>query len=39
MLENGVLYDVSLPALIAFSVVAQFLAVLVLFLVGRHRGT
>jgi MFS family permease len=34
----GVLYDVSLPALIAFSMGAQLLAVLVLFLVGRQRG-
>jgi MFS family permease len=33
----GVLYDVSLPALIAFSVLAQLLAVPVLFLVGRQR--
>jgi MFS family permease len=33
----GVLYDVSLPALIAFSVVAQFIAVPVLFLVGHRR--
>jgi len=32
------LYDVSLPALIAFSVVAQLLAVPVLFLVSRQRG-
>jgi len=31
----GVLYDVSLPALIVFSVVAQLSAVPVLFLVGR----
>jgi hypothetical protein len=30
----GVLYDVSRPALIAFSMGAQLLAVLVLFLVG-----
>jgi len=35
----GVLYDVSLPALIAFSIGAQLLAVPVLFLVGRQRGT
>jgi MFS family permease len=34
----GVLYDVSLPALIAFSVVTQLLAVPVLFLVSRTRG-
>jgi MFS family permease len=34
----GVLYDVSLPALMAFSVVAQLLAVPVLFLVSRQRG-
>jgi MFS family permease len=34
----GVLYDVSLPALIAFSMGAQLLAVPVLFLVGRQRG-
>ena len=33
----GVLYDVSLPALIVFSVVAQLSAVPVLFLVGRRR--
>lgn len=33
----GVLYDVSLPALIAFSVVAQLIAVPVLFLVGHRR--
>ena len=33
----GMLYDVSLPALIAFSVVAQLIAVPVLFLVGRRR--
>jgi predicted MFS family arabinose efflux permease len=33
----GVLYDVSLPALIAFSVVAQLIAVPVLFLVGRRQ--
>jgi MFS-type transporter involved in bile tolerance (Atg22 family) len=33
----GVLYDVSLPALIAFSVVAQLLAVPVLFLVSHTR--
>ena len=35
----GVLYDVSLPTLIAFSVMAQLLAVLVLFLVGHQRST
>ncbi len=35
----GVVYDVSLPELIVFSVVAQLLAVLVLFLVGRQRST
>jgi len=35
----GVLYDVSLPELIVFSVVAQLLAVLVLFLVGHQRST
>ena len=35
----GVLYDVSLPALIAFSVVAQLLAVPMLFLVSRTRAT
>jgi MFS-type transporter involved in bile tolerance (Atg22 family) len=34
----GVLYDMSLPALIGFSVVAQLLAVPLLFLVGRKRG-
>ena len=34
----GVLYDVSLPALIAFSMGAQLLAVPVLFRVGRTRG-
>ena len=34
----GVLYDVSLPALIAFSVVAQLSAVPVLFLVGRRQA-
>ena len=34
----GVLYDVSLPALIAFSIVAQLIAVPVLFLVSRERG-
>ena len=33
----GLLYDVSLPALIAFSVVAQLSAVPVLFLVGRRQ--
>jgi MFS family permease len=33
----GVLYDVSVPALIAFSVVAQLVAVPVLFVVGRGR--
>ncbi len=33
----GVLYDVSLPALIVFSVVAQLIAVPLLFLVGRRR--
>ena len=33
----GVLYDVSLPALIAFSVIAQLLAVPVLFVVSRRR--
>jgi MFS family permease len=33
----GVLYDVSLPALITFSVVAQLIAVPLLFLVGRTR--
>jgi hypothetical protein len=35
----GMLYDVSLPTLIVFSVVVQLLAVPVLFLVGRTRGT
>ena len=34
----GVLYDVSLPALIAFSMGVQLLAVPVLFRVGRKRG-
>src|SRR5262245_27436775 len=34
----GVLYDVSLPTLIAFSMGAQLLAVPVLFRVGRQRG-
>src|SRR2546428_3109208 len=34
----GVLYDVALPALIAFSVVVQLLAVPVLFLVGHRRA-
>jgi hypothetical protein len=34
----GVLYDVSLPTLIAFSVVAQLIAVPVLLLVGRKTG-
>ncbi len=33
----GVLYDVSVPALIAFSVMAQLIAVPVLFLVGSRR--
>jgi len=33
----GVLYDVSLPALIAFSVLAQLLAVPLLFRVSRRR--
>ena len=33
----GLLYDVSLPALITFSVVAQLIAVPVLFLVGRRQ--
>ena len=33
----GVLYDVSLPALIAFSVVTQLIAVPLLFLVSRGR--
>jgi MFS family permease len=33
----GVLYDVSLPALIVFSVVAQLIAVPLLFLVGLRR--
>jgi hypothetical protein len=31
----GVLYDMALPALIAFSMVAQLIAVLLLYLVGR----
>jgi hypothetical protein len=34
----GALYDRSLPALIAFSMGAQLLAVPVLFRVGRTRG-
>jgi hypothetical protein len=34
----GVLYDRSLPALIAFSMGVQLLAVPVLFRVGRTRG-
>jgi hypothetical protein len=33
----GLLYDVSLPALIAFSVVAQLSVVPVLFLIGRRQ--
>jgi MFS-type transporter involved in bile tolerance (Atg22 family) len=35
----GVLYDVSLPALIVFSVLAQLLAVPVLFRVSRRSAT
>jgi hypothetical protein len=34
----GVLYDVSLPALIVFSVVAQLIAVPLLFRVSRRHG-
>jgi hypothetical protein len=35
----GVLYDASLPTLIVFSMGVQLLAVPVLFLVSRTRGT